>query len=476
MALSSSSKSVENAASCPICFECLTDPVTLDCGHNFCRGCITKYSEEWEWMGELECPICKAKFQKGNFRSNWQLASIAEAIKQRLQSLGEEDLCLQHKEKLPLFCKEDNKLVCFVCKQSPEHNTHTVIRKEEAAQEYKEQLCSRLELLKKERKRILKYKEKREKESQDLLRQTKAEMKKMKIEFGQLHQFLEEQEKLLMAQMEEVKKEIARKREEHLVRLSEKLSSLEGFMREMEAKRQEPSSDFLKDVRGILQSREKDETFQNPEAFSPELKSKIQRVYDRNAFLAERMKQFKVTLLCGPQVQKANVTLDPDTAHPSLVLSEDCKSVNREFRWQKVPDNPKRFSWCRHVLGREGFNAGRHFWEVTVENEGFWAVGVARKSVRREGHVSLRPEEGIWVVGGWREEYRAFSDPLEYYLPLKGKLRRIRVSLNYEEGQVAFHDADTGSHLHTFSGASFSGETLFPFFRVEENASITISP
>ena len=71
-------------------------------------------------------------------------------------------------------------------------------------------------------------------------------MKKMKIEFGQLHQFLEEQEKLLMAQMEEVKKEIARKREEHLVRLSEKLSSLEGFMREMEAKRQEPSSDFLK--------------------------------------------------------------------------------------------------------------------------------------------------------------------------------------------------------------------------------------
>lgn len=44
------------------------------------------------------------------------------------------------------------------------------------------------------------------------------------------------------------------------------------------------------------------------------------------------------------------------------------------------------------MLGREGFTAGRHFWEVTVGGEGDWAVGVARKSVRRKGEFGLSPE------------------------------------------------------------------------------------
>uniref|UniRef100_A0ABM5FH20 Zinc finger protein RFP-like isoform X1 n=1 Tax=Pogona vitticeps TaxID=103695 RepID=A0ABM5FH20_9SAUR len=467
MALSSSSTSVENAAGCPICFECLTHPVTLDCGHNFCRGCITKYCEEWEWTGELECPICKAKFQKGHFRPNWQLASLVQEIKQSQT----QDLCLQHKEKLHLFCKEDRKLVCFVCERSPEHKEHTMILKEVAAQEYKDLLTGPLELLKQERTQVLKCKEEREKESHDLLRQTKAEMEKMKTEFQQQHQFLEEQEKLLMAQMEEVEKEIARKREEHLARLSEELSSLGGLIRKMEQKRQQPPEELLQDVQGILQSYEKKETFQYPPAFPPELKSKIQDVRDKNTFLAERMKQFRDA---GSLAQKANVTLDPKTAHPKLILSEDLKSVRHELKSQDVPNNPERFNIWPFVLGSEGFTAGRHYWEVTVGNEGAWAVGVARKSIRRKHNVGLETKEGIWAVGKWEGEYKAFSDPPQSFLPFSGKLRRIRVSLSYEEEQVAFHDANTASHLHTFYGATFSGETLLPFFCVDGKGSLTI--
>ncbi|CAI7935016.1 Hypothetical predicted protein [Podarcis lilfordi] len=75
----------------------------------------------------------------------------------------------------------------------------------------------------------------------------------MVAEFRRLHQFLEEQEKRILAQMAEVEKEIAAKREAHLARLSRELSSLDSLIREMEEKLQEPASELLQDIRSFLQ-------------------------------------------------------------------------------------------------------------------------------------------------------------------------------------------------------------------------------
>ena len=138
MAAAPQSIDVEQEAMCPICLGYLTVPVTLDCGHNYCRGCITNYCETWEEQGgDLECPVCRAEMQRGNFRHNWQLANIVEQIKLLPLHREKESLCERHKEKLRLFCKEDEELVCWKCKCSPEHKSHTVLLKEEAAQECK---------------------------------------------------------------------------------------------------------------------------------------------------------------------------------------------------------------------------------------------------------------------------------------------------------------------------------------------------
>uniref|UniRef100_A0ABM5FHE1 E3 ubiquitin-protein ligase TRIM39-like isoform X2 n=1 Tax=Pogona vitticeps TaxID=103695 RepID=A0ABM5FHE1_9SAUR len=455
-------------AICPICLEYFKDPVTIECGHNFCRACLTQCWEGSEGE-EVSCPQCREKVGR-ILIPNRQLANIVELTKklclqEKTRTEGKWRVCGKHQEPLKLFCKDDESPICVVCDRSKEHRDHDVVLLEEAALQYKDVILTRLDRMMEEKARIVKYKDETEKESNDLLIQTKAKIENMKAAFRKLHQILEEQEKLLLAQLEEVEKEIARKRDEHLARLSRELSSLGGLIREMEEKHQQPPGELLQDVRSLLQSCEKKETFQNSKAFLHELKWKMWGVCDRNPFLDAVMEQFR-----------ANVTLDPSTAHPRLFLSVDCKNVRCEGMWQDVPSAPERFDGHFYVLGCEGFRAGRHYWEVIVGRGGIWAVGVARKSVQRKGFVGLETKEGIWALGRWEGGYRASDVSVETCLPLSEKLRRIWVSLKYEEGQVAFHDADMGSHLYTFTGASFSGETLLPFFYVAGKGPLTISP
>lgn len=160
-----------------------------------------------------------------------------------------------------------------------------------------------------------------------------------------------------------------------------------------------------------------------------------------------------------------NVILDPDTANPQIVISEDQKSARWDVTRTDVPHNPKRFKSSCCVLGREGFTSGRHYWEVNVEDGGIWAIGVARGSVRRKIELKLTPEEGIWALQGDFGQYQALTNPVTP-LPLSCTPRRIRVSMDYEKGQVQFLNADTKDLLFIFPSASFSGERIFPFFKV----------
>ncbi|XP_066469230.1 tripartite motif-containing protein 10-like [Tiliqua scincoides] len=495
MAAASPSMDVKEELKCSICLDFLTQPVSVDCGHNFCRGCISQYCETWEDLGEdpgdLVCPLCKARIKKGNFRPNWQLANVAEKIKHLSLNLRKEDLCERHQEKLNLFCKEDQELVCVGCERSPEHQSHTFLLLEEAAKECKGQFCSYLEILRREKMRIQLNKLGTEKESEDLLGQIKEKKTRTVAAFNQLHQFLEEQKMFLLSQMELLEKEIEARRKEHMTRLMEDMSVVEFLIQQMEEKCQQSTSELLQDIRTTQRYMVMEEF--DPVAFSPELACRIRRLYDVKPLLEGVMKQFSAHLqtirgtpVChGTVVENgcssdsgssaANVTLDPDTAHPELILSEDRKSVRAKDKRQYLPDNPERFDFWPFVLGCEGFTGHRHFWDVTVGSEEPWAVGVTRKSVRRKGMFDVSPEEGIWAVMKWRGAYIIHNPPFNT-IPSSQELKRIRVMLNYDEGQVAFSDADTGVHLYTYSGASFCGETLLPFFHVSLQARLTLSP
>ncbi|XP_015281522.1 PREDICTED: tripartite motif-containing protein 7-like [Gekko japonicus] len=468
-------------ASCSICLEFFRDPVRItECGHTFCRACLTRSWGEPGASSEPFCPQCRGTAQPKSLRPNQQLANTAKIIQKRrpLEGEGAEakrgegkgGVCEKHGEPLKFFCREDKAPLCVVCSKSQEHRDHRVtpLEGKEAAGEKKDRLCNCVESLRMEWNKILMYKDSVVKESQDLLRQTKGERQKILIKFRQLQKFLEEQEKLLLAQMEEVEKEVAKKRDQHLAKLSKELSSLPSLILEIEGKCQQPASDLLKDVRSTLQRYEEKEAFENPAAFPLALKWRIWDFSDVSPLLEGIKKQLKDTLDSG--FQKANVTLDPDTAHPQLILSEGWKSVKKGKIAQALPYRSERFDVCPAVLGPEGFTGGRHFWEVLVRSQTEWTVGVARNSVRRKEKFSFSPEEGFWAVGeklSW-----AFGEDVT---KLTGKLKRIRVCLNYTGGRVAFFDAEQAALLYEFSGASFAGETLLPFFCVNGDGQLRIS-
>ncbi|NXC22679.1 BT1A1 protein, partial [Corythaeola cristata] len=162
-------------------------------------------------------------------------------------------------------------------------------------------------------------------------------------------------------------------------------------------------------------------------------------------------------------IENLKVVLDPDTAHCDLVLSDDCKSVKREDTLQDIPDIPERFNPWRCVLGCEGFTSGRHYWEVEAVDGGGWAVGVSREDVKRKGEIEFKPEEGIWAVGKWAGHFQALTSPNRTPLPEIQTPKRIRVSLDYEEGRVAFFSVDEEIPIFTFPLASFEGIRVHPW-------------
>lgn len=171
------------------------------------------------------------------------------------------------------------------------------------------------------------------------------------------------------------------------------------------------------------------------------------------------------------------MTLDPDTAHPWLLLSEDGKGVRWGEEWQKRPEGPERFdTWCC-VLGYEGFTSGQHTWEVTVDSAKSWGVGLARASLQRKGRIPLGPQEGLWAVVKLDKVFRALTSPKCTPLPLTCIPRRMHISLDYEKGQVAFSNADTDVPIFTFLPALFKGERIHLWLWVWDKESwLRLSP
>ncbi|XP_018613546.1 putative leucine-rich repeat-containing protein DDB_G0290503 [Scleropages formosus] len=155
------------------------------------------------------------------------------------------------------------------------------------------------------------------------------------------------------------------------------------------------------------------------------------------------------------------VFLDPDTAHPKLILSEDGKEVRVARTRQDVPSNPFRFDTSLGVVGKKGFTSGKSYWEVQVGERSCYILGVIGESATRKGRILPKPRNKYWTVIKVRQNVFRVLENAPKNLNLSNKPNKVGVLLDYEGGKVSFYDTNTRSHIYTFSGNTFS-EKLFP--------------
>ncbi|XP_026517377.1 E3 ubiquitin-protein ligase TRIM41-like [Terrapene carolina triunguis] len=139
MAADSSVLSLQDELSCSICLEYFTEPVSIHCGHNYCRACISQFWGETDT--NFSCPQCRETAQQKLFRPNRELGKVVEIARQLSFQVtvtpGGEQGCELHREALKLFCDTDHQLICVICRESQVHRAHTVFPVEEATQQYK---------------------------------------------------------------------------------------------------------------------------------------------------------------------------------------------------------------------------------------------------------------------------------------------------------------------------------------------------
>ncbi|XP_053170182.1 E3 ubiquitin-protein ligase TRIM21-like [Scomber japonicus] len=151
------------------------------------------------------------------------------------------------------------------------------------------------------------------------------------------------------------------------------------------------------------------------------------------------------------QQYAVDVTLDPDTAHPNLILSDDGKQVSHGDVKQNLPDNPERFFPSTAVLGKQSFSSGKFYYEVQVKDKTDWTLGVVRGSINRKRIIDPRPTNGFWTIR-LRNRYMYSAHDRIYPEP---KPQKLGVFVDYEKGLVSFYNVDAATLIYSFTGCKF---------------------
>ncbi|XP_066540256.1 E3 ubiquitin-protein ligase TRIM39-like [Hoplias malabaricus] len=274
--------------------------------------------------------------------------------------------------------------------------------------------------------------------------QARLTERQIKEEFEELHQFLRDEEAARIAAL--------REEEEQKLEISNEMSTLSDSARDIDEQMSAEDVSFLQEYKSTLERAQG--TLQDPERLSGALLHVSNHLSNLKFTVWEKMQE---------TIHYTPVTLDPNTAHPELTVSDDLTSVRFVGEKQQLPDLPERFDCHTCVLGSEGFNSGTHCWDVEVGDATRWSLGVMIESAQRNGDTSKR--SGVLCFWYYDGKYAAGVIPQPGTpISVSQKVQRVRVKLDWDGGKLAFSDPLTNTHLHTFTH-TFT-ERVLPFFYI----------
>ncbi|MBZ3871824.1 Tripartite motif-containing protein 60 [Sciurus carolinensis] len=366
--------------------------------------------------------------------------------KEREEKTG---LCEKHDEVLTLFCEEDLELLCALCAQPPDHQGHYVRPIKEAASHHRKTLQSYMESLKRQVADDRKLLVTQDQKQLELRERVEHQRQKLSSEFEYLNQFVENEQQAVISKLAKEERDIERKLNENKRAFSNHISKIKGLITEVAEKSMMSEVKLLTDIKSIFQ---RCESLKSPALFSFRLRKEGCSLPLQFSALKKIRQKFR-----------EEVTLDPETAHPNLLVSEDKKCVTFVQREELVHLDPVRFMAYPVVLGSEGFSSGRHYWEVRVEDKPEWTVGVCQDSISRKGKWPLSSLSRCWMIQLHNGVYVA-QCTVPITLWLMEKPTWIGIYLDYELGEISFYSVNDRSHIHSFMD-TFS-EALKPYFGI----------
>ncbi|XP_017574528.1 E3 ubiquitin-protein ligase TRIM39-like isoform X1 [Pygocentrus nattereri] len=443
------------------------------------------------------CLDCRLTLCKSHLESHNNMPKIKEHKLISPSKNLEDYICQKHRRPLELFCRDDQMSACMVCTLT-DHKKHKTVPVEEGIGEMKSQLektQSEVQHMIKDRlKKIKDIKHSVElrkvstpsRSKKEIFRQCKKNMENELADsievLTALIRSVERSQAELLDMMEENQKAAESQAEDLIKDLEQEITELKRRDSELEQLFHTEDHLHLLQIYPSLCRPPHTKNWTDI-SIDPIIDLSVDILWNVVSQLQKSLNEM-VTESEQRMIQQyaVDVTLDADTAHPKLILSDDGKQVRNGDTEQKLPDNPKRFNRSLCALGKEGFSSGRFYYEVQVSGKTEWDLGVARESInRKHKKVILTPQNGFWAMklrNG--NEYKACVDAL---VPLfvREKLQKVGVFVNYEEGLVSFYDAESRSRIFSFTGQTFT-EKLYPYFSPRKNdrgknsAPLIISP
>ncbi|XP_052435207.1 tripartite motif-containing protein 16 isoform X1 [Carassius gibelio] len=532
---------------CPVCQNLLKDPVTIQCGHSYCKSCITDCWDQEDQTRVYSCLQCKQTCSpRPALARNTMLAEVVEKLKKRKRPADcdagagdvecdvctgrkskaiksclmcvnsycqnhleqheswfkgkrhnltnatgqlQEMICQKHDKLLEVFCRTDQKCICMLCTIDGHKNHDTVSA---AAQRTENQ-----HQLKETQKTFQQRIQQREKDLQQLRETVESHKRSAQTAVEDSERIFTE---LILSSIEKSCSELIRlirdqektavsRAEERLEKLEQEINDLRRRDTELEQlSHTQDHIQFLQSFQSL--SAPPESTDGNDDPFrshfsSDDLRESVHQLRDKlEDFFKEELKKISdrdtITNM-DPRTRNDflqyshQLTLDLNTAHKYLRLSERNRVITVAATVQSYPDHPGRFDVYHQVLCRESV-CGRCYWELEWRGDRGVHISLSYQSISRKGRGNdcrFGSNDQSWDLFCCPSSCSFKHNKIESVLYVESISSRIGVFVDHRAGTLSFYSvSDTMSLIHTVQ-TTFT-QPLYAGFRIHISSSLKL--